>query len=564
MQIHDYAAAGDIEGVKKELRRGAFVDDRNEQDLTPLAVAAGSLASDVAMLQLLIDAGADVNAAVDDSKRFPVSLAADSGDLSKLLSLLDAGADVNAASPQGYTPLINVLYHLWDDQKLLPVVELLVKHGADIDAVTSYGESPLTTAAFQGRLDVVRFLLDAGANAERLAWTPAMMATCLGTLEELQGILDKGGELDQRDYFDRTVWLLSAIVGDVRKAQLLHEHGIDIEERGRMGDTALANCVSRGHVPMARWLIQIGANVNNPDDSGNTPLMIAAQSGQAESVQLLLDAGADPGAKNTYDQTALSMASSASVVRELVKAGEDLTEISTDMRRSLTQMSGSETLEVTLEQYLSGRYPRFGRSNPEEMKIPFWQEMVRTGINAYRAKKQFDDDSNYDNAVWCFDRFGTSFTELPDGRFVQIGGEHEDYYDPDFCIYNDVFVHEASGTFQIFGYPRDVFPPTDFHTATSFQGFIYIIGGLGYHGQRQFGTTPVYRLDCKTWKIQLIETSGDNPGWIFKHKARLTDENVVTISGGTVCSDTTGQEMHIENTDQFELNLSTLTWRRID
>jgi hypothetical protein len=24
---------------------------------------------------------------------------------------------------------------------------------------------------------------------------------------------------------------------------------------------------------------------------------------------------------------------------------------------------------------------------------------------------------------------------------VQIGSEHEDDYDPDFCIYNDVFVH---------------------------------------------------------------------------------------------------------------------------
>jgi hypothetical protein len=35
-----------------------------------------------------------------------------------------------------------------------------------------------------------------------------------------------------------------------------------------------------------------------------------------------------------------------------------------------------------------------------------------------------------------------SLTLLPDGRAIQIGGEHEDYYDPDFCIYNDVFVHE--------------------------------------------------------------------------------------------------------------------------
>jgi hypothetical protein len=35
-------------------------------------------------------------------------------------------------------------------------------------------------------------------------------------------------------------------------------------------------------------------------------------------------------------------------------------------------------------------------------------------------------------------RFGQSLTFLPDGRAVQIGGEHVDFYYPVFCIYNDV------------------------------------------------------------------------------------------------------------------------------
>lgn len=42
MKLHEYAAQGDIEGAKKELRRGAKVDACNEQDMTPLAVAASS------------------------------------------------------------------------------------------------------------------------------------------------------------------------------------------------------------------------------------------------------------------------------------------------------------------------------------------------------------------------------------------------------------------------------------------------------------------------------------------------------------------------------------------
>jgi hypothetical protein len=85
------------------------------------------------------------------------------------------------------------------------------------------------------------------------------------------------------------------------------------------------------------------------------------------------------------------------------------------------------------------------------MDKPFWKYMVASGCSAYKARRLFDDDEdvfkdakfedikNQDwpfTPVWCFDRFGGTVTVLPDGRQVYIGGEHEDYYDPDFCIYN--------------------------------------------------------------------------------------------------------------------------------
>jgi len=59
---------------------------------------------------------------------------------------------------------------------------------------------------------------------------------------------------------------------------------------------------------------------------------------------------------------------------------------------------------------------------------------------------------------------------LPDGREVLIAGEHEDYYDPDFFIYNDVVVRAPDGKFAIYGYSKEAFPPTDFHTATLLPG----------------------------------------------------------------------------------------------
>jgi hypothetical protein len=102
-------------------------------------------------------------------------------------------------------------------------------------------------------------------------------------------------------------------------------------------------------------------------------------------------------------------------------------------------------------------------------------------------------------------RFGRG----PDGRVVYIAGEHEDYYDPDFYIYNDVVVIDRDGSIAINGYSRDVFPPTDFHSGTLVGGAIFIIGSLGYQHQRVVGSTPVFRLDIDTMIIGPVATTGE-------------------------------------------------------
>jgi hypothetical protein len=164
--------------------------------------------------------------------------------------------------------------------------------------------------------------------------------------------------------------------------------------------------------------------------------------------------------------------------------------------------------------------------------------------------------------VWCAQRFGQSISFLPDGRIIQVAGEHEDSYDPDFCIYNDVFVHHPDGRIQIFGFPREVFPPTDFHTATLVGRKLYLIGSLGYHGERRPGSTPVYRLDIDDLRIERVDTRGENPGWIYKHRAQLSGDEIV-ISGGTRAVEIDGEENHVDNTDRFALSLASLRWRAL-
>ncbi len=309
MKIHSYAAEGDCNGVRDELRKGFPIDARDEQDYTPLAHAVSSTNADEKMVRLLIESGADVNAAVDSSKKFPIGLAACAGSLSKVQLLLDAGANVNFVSPNGYTALINVIYSLHDHEMLVRVAEFLVRNGAEMNSQSSYGESPLSVASRRGRFDAVKFLLDAGADPSPLKWTELMRATALGGCEEVERLLDGTSGLGDRDSFDRTPWLLTALVGEMRKAKLLHSIGANLDERGRGGDTALMYCAARGNAEMLQWLIEIGANVEAVDDNGNTALMLAAQAGATTCVQLLLEARAGSSRKNKYDESAMAMAS---------------------------------------------------------------------------------------------------------------------------------------------------------------------------------------------------------------------------------------------------------------
>lgn len=55
-------------------------------------------------------------------------------------------------------------------------------------------------------------------------------------------------------------------------------------------------------------------------------------------------------------------------------------------------------------------------------------------------------------------------------------------------------VYKDNGDFKILSCPKNIFPPTDFHTATLVGEYIYIIGNLGYIEQRINQETPVYKL----------------------------------------------------------------------
>jgi len=221
---------------------------------------------------------------------------------------------------------------------------------------------------------------------------------------------------------------------------------------------------------------------------------------------------------------------------------------------------------VTRDLFLVWRMPRIGMRNPQRMDNPVWCWLARQReLNAYIANLHFDGPHSMGvGPCWCASRFGQSETTLPDGRTILIGGEHEDYYDPDFYIYNDVFVTTPTGEVEIYGYPHAVLPPTDFHSATLVGDRIVIIGRLGYQGQRVPGETPVYALDIHTLAITPLTTTGSRPGWLFRHHAALSaDGTTITVGGGERFVHADGHDEILENHDDWSLDLGRLVWTRL-
>jgi len=245
---------------------------------------------------------------------------------------------------------------------------------------------------------------------------------------------------------------------------------------------------------------------------------------------------------------------------------------------------------ISREIFDQQRLPRFGKANPERMTHAFWEWMIRgddeVGVGAasgleesglqlrdgklksihgpYRARDFFNVPlSREDGPIWTFDRMGQTKSYLPDGRLICIGGEHEDFYDPDFFIYNDVVVFRPHDGIEIYGYPKEVFPPTDFHSATVVHEQIVIIGGLGYKNERRPGHTPVYSLDLSSYRVTQIPTSGEMPGWISEHGANYEHADIITIRGGQLVQERDSEQRICRTFEDYALDLKSHVWRRI-
>ena len=352
---------------------------------TTTALRAAVMRKDAEVVQVLIDAGADV------VKRFvsgcapldgdtPLCAAIGQGALDVVKLLVIAGAGVCVAGEGGFTCLMraslnghtetvryllslpemdvtqadnngNTALHMAASWKHAEVVQVLIDAGADVDNRNSDMQTPLHLASSEGTLDVVKLLVRAGAGvcvADEEGNTCLMFASREGHTEIVRYLLSLP-EMDvtQADSGGDTAWEWAQMWDQVEILQVLIDAGADLDKRGGTEMTLLLCASSDGQLDVVKLLVSSGASVCITDDIGATCVMIASREGHTEIVRYLLSLPeTDVTQADNNGDTALHKAASEEVVQVLIDAGADVDKRNTNGDTPLCAASSKGALDV--------------------------------------------------------------------------------------------------------------------------------------------------------------------------------------------------------------------------
>jgi ankyrin repeat protein len=211
----------------------------------------------------------------------PFKTAISNGYLDVIKVFLEKGADANAADIRGDTPL-----HWAAANGKLGVVKYLVEEkDADANAANEDGNTPLHRAAANGKLDVVKYLVEekgADANAaNNNGDTPLHWAAEDGEWDVVKYLVEeKGADAKAANNPGDTPLHRAAANGewDVVK-YLVEEKGADAKAANKAGDTPLHRAAANGEWDVVKYLVEKGADAEAADKDGNTPLHWAAANG---------------------------------------------------------------------------------------------------------------------------------------------------------------------------------------------------------------------------------------------------------------------------------------------
>ena len=206
-------------------------------------------------------------------------------------------------------------------------VAALLAAGADKEAKTDDGSTPLHQAVGHGHTHIAKLLLDAGVlvnSIDERGNRPLHIAAARGHTELLILLLQNHAPKDALNNLGCTALHKAASAGFAAVIHELLAAQALIHARDNNGLTALHEAAEYGHSEAVSLLLARGAICDAVDNYGNTPLHRASHFGKTAVVEILLKAGANKEAKNSAGCRPLHLAalnSHSSCIKTLLSSG---------------------------------------------------------------------------------------------------------------------------------------------------------------------------------------------------------------------------------------------------
>jgi len=208
---------------------------------------------------------------------------------------------------------------------------LVDKDPALVAARDKGGETPLHWAAFSGNVDLVRFLLEKGAEVDAKnirGLTPLAFTALQGRIQAAGLLIERGADVNVRNPLNMTPLIIAAEQGAVQLVEKLIAAGADVGIESRIG-TALHRAAFKGQTEVIRVLLKAGAKTEVMSRRF-FPLHLAAMTGHLEAVSALVEGGADINSRDEGRRTPLHRVLSASnlhvseIARFFIDSGADV------------------------------------------------------------------------------------------------------------------------------------------------------------------------------------------------------------------------------------------------
>ena len=341
-------AAGDTRSVEHMLsvisllmQQGVNVNAISHKGDTALYRAC--ISQQLEVVQVLLEAGADVN--LTSKGHYPLIAACDAGNAELIYLLLEAGADAKCRKISDETCLHAVINAFSvatlgspkhaDSVSIVSIVKSLLNAGAEVNVCSSLEETALYRASKSGHENVVRLLLEAGAETSGSTSHCPLYAACeQGHTQIVDLLLHHGADPNtpstssRRYNYNAIEFLVLGIPVPAPSSESL----------------PICCAVEKGHTDIVNLLLKGGADVNKQNQSGKSALVT--------SLEMMISRRSEtPQVSNPLQEKDLKM------LKSMLSAGGDVNMLSGSSGRNALHIASSFGMcDVVMEMIQHGAH----------------------------------------------------------------------------------------------------------------------------------------------------------------------------------------------------------------